>query len=171
MQNPLSTEGVLIVVELGAEWPRLTPSGSPKVLRVLAQDELESPAAFAVRVGEPQNRLSARGTAFGSVIIACSERLDEHAHGARAELARSAAQALAGARGGLLLLSAADRNDGRSRQVLSAFAAGLATEWQSSGVAVVLRFGEEESVTPAPVEPPKRSSVSRGAGRDARRVA
>ncbi len=115
MQKPLSTEGLLIIVELGAEWPELELGGAPKIRRVLAQDDLESPAAFALRVGEQLNGVFVRGAALGSVIVACSERLDEHAQGARAELARAAANALAGARGGRLLLSAADRNDGRSR--------------------------------------------------------
>jgi hypothetical protein len=167
----MSTAGVLIIVELGAEWPRLALGESPKARRVLAQDELESPAAFALRAGEQQSSAAGSGAATGSVILACNERLDEHAQGARAALARTAAQALAAARGGLLVLSAADRNDGRSRQVLASLVASLAKEWQSSGVSAVLRFGDEDSVAPAPAPPPKRSSVSRGPGRDARRVA
>ena len=172
MQNPMSTEGQLIIVELGAEWPRLSRSNSPKAQRVLVQDEVESPAAFAVRVREQISGLFARGTALTSAVVACSERLDEHAQGARAELARTVALALAGARGGALLIAVSDRNEGRSRAALTGFTAKLAKEWQGRGVRATLHFGDDEGgEQPAPMDPPKRASGSRGAAKDARRVA
>jgi hypothetical protein len=143
MKKHPSLEGLLIVVELAAEWPSLTVETPAKVRCVLAQDDAESPAAFALRVSERVTALDGRGVSRWSAIIACNERLDEPAQGARAELARAAASALARARGGNLLLSASDRNQGRSRAAFAALRAELATEWQSSAVEAKLRFGDD----------------------------
>ncbi|MES1176298.1 MAG: hypothetical protein ABUL62_18390 [Myxococcales bacterium] len=141
MQKSSLSEGQLIVVELGAEWPN--PAPTPSARRVLVQDETESPAAFAVRVGEQLNALQGRGIALGSAVLACSERLDQHAQGARVELARAVASSLARQQGGELTLVATDRNDGRSRPALSALVSDLAKEWQSAAVVAKLRFGND----------------------------
>ena len=92
MQKLTSTEGLLIVVELGAEWPtsEIDAARNSKARRVLAQDETESPAAFAHRLGEQLSSSFPSGVALASVVVACSERIDEHAQGGRAELARTA---------------------------------------------------------------------------------
>src|SRR3954466_1039964 len=120
MQKSSLSEGQLIVVELGAEWPSAVLAATSSARRVLVQDESEPPAAFAVRVGEQLNALQARGVALSSAVVACSERLDQDAQGARAEVARAAASSLARGRGGNLELVATDRNEGRSRPALSA---------------------------------------------------
>jgi hypothetical protein len=143
MKKHLLPPGFLIIVELGAEWPNLPTSVPPSSRSVLAQDDAESPAAFAWRVAERVTGFSARGGSLGGVIIACNERLDEPAHGARAELARAAANGLARARGGSLLLSATDRNQGRSRAVFAALHRKLCDEWQAAAVDAKLRFGDE----------------------------
>ena len=167
MQKPLSSESQLIVVELGAEWPSASLVALPNARRVLAQDEGESPAAFAIRVAEQLNGLLARGVALANAVIACSERLDQHAQGARSDLARSAASALARARGGALTLSASDRNEGRSRAAFSALHGELTREWQSAGVLAQLRFGDE-----ANSEPKSRTGARRTRSKDStRRVA
>ena len=163
-----------MVVELGAEWPssaraELAASG----LRVFAQEESEAPAAFAARVGEQLNGLFARGIALGSAVIACSERLDEPARSARTELARAVAGALARGTVGLLLLTASDRNDGRSRAGLAALEQELALEWKSAAVETKLRFGDEALpvTSPADAKPSAKSSRARSGKDGARRVA
>jgi hypothetical protein len=179
MQKPTSSAGLLIVVELGAEWPSVPPaelsSAAPSgARRVFAQEELESPAAFAARVGAQLAELFARGASLGSAVIACSERLDDGARSARADLARAAAGAMAGGTGGCLLLTASDRNQGRSRAALSALEGELRVEWQSAGVELKLRFANDVAV-PLSVAQPKaeaKARRARGSGKDrARRVA
>ena len=172
MQKQMSSEGLLIVVELGAEWPSLSGAEAARVSsrRVLAQDETETPAAFAVRVGEQLGALFARGMALGSAVLACSERIDVAALSARAEVARVAAGVLARARGGSVSLVASDRNEGRSRAPLTALREELAREWLSAGIDVKLYFGDEASAAVA--EPKSRTGSKRSRPKDgARRVA
>jgi hypothetical protein len=177
MQKPTSSAGLLIVVELGAEWPsvlqaELSSAAPGGARRVLAQEESESPAAFAARVGAQLAGLFARGAALGGAVIACSERLDESARSARADLARAAAGAMAG--GGRVLLTASDRNQGRSRSALSTLESELRAEWQSAAVELELRFAND-AAAPLTVAQPKAEAQprrARGSGRDrARRVA
>jgi len=144
MQKLTSSEGLLIVVELGASWPsaELDASRSAKARRVLAQDETESPAAFALRVAEQLGSSFPSGVALGSVVVACSERLDAHAQGGRAEIARTVASALGRAGGGSLSFVVCDRNGARSKPVFGTLLADVTRQWQSAGVEVKLSFGE-----------------------------
>jgi hypothetical protein len=179
MQKPTSSAGLLIVVELGAEWPSaaraelssLAPGG---VRRVFAQEESESPVAFAARVGAELDALFARGASLGGAVLACNERLDEVASRARAELGRAAAGAMARASGGHLLLTASDRNQGRSQRAFGALERELRAEWHSAAVELKLHFAHG-SVTPLTAAEPKaeaKARRARGPGKDrARRVA
>jgi hypothetical protein len=144
MKKLTSSEGLLIVMELGAEWPasEIEAARNAKVKRVLAQDETESPAAFAARVSEQLGSAFASGVVLGSVVVACSERIDERAQSGRAELVRIVASALARARGGCLTFVACDRNSARSKPTFSSLSAEAARQWQSKGVEVKLSFGE-----------------------------
>jgi hypothetical protein len=173
MQKPISS-GLLMVVELGAEWPSAVQAElAASSLRVVAQEESEAPAAFAMRVGEQLEGLFVRGLALHSAVIACSERLDEAASRARADLARALASALSRGTGGLLLLTAADRNAGRSHAALTALQQDLAREWQSAAIETQLRFGDEVApMTSSPEAQPSTKSNRRRSGKDgARRVA
>jgi hypothetical protein len=165
MQKLTSTEGLLIVVELGAEWPtsEIEASRNSKARRVLAQDETESPAAFARRLAEQLSRSFPSGVALASVVVACSERIDEHAQGSRAELVRAAASALGREGGGNLSLVACDRNDARSRPAFSALLAEVTRQWQSAGVEVRLSFGQPALALTeqAAVDPTTRASSAR----------
>jgi len=162
MQKSSLSEGQLVVVELGAEWPSAALAATSRTRRVLVQDDSESPAAFAVRVGEQLNGLQARGIALNSAVLACSERLDEPARAARAELARATASSLARHSGGELELVATDRNDGRSRPALSALVSDLCKEWQSAAVVAKLRFaGDQAAPEPEPSAEAKSRTGSR----------
>ena len=182
MQKPSLSDAQLIVVELGAEWPIAALTSSPSARRVLAQDESESPAAFAMRVGEQLNGLQARGIALGGAVLACSERLDPAAQTARSELARAAASALARNRGGELDLVASDRNEGRSQAALSGLVGELGKEWQSAAVVATLRFGgarvdaqarpeSDESSAEAKSRTAARRATGKGGKDGSRRVA
>jgi hypothetical protein len=75
---------------------------------------------------------------------------------------------MAGGTGGRLLLTASDRNQGRSRAALTALESELRAEWQSAAIELKLRFAND-AATPLTVAQPK---ARRGSGKDrARRVA
>jgi hypothetical protein len=163
MQKLTSSEGLLIVVELGAEWPtsEIEALRNAKARRVLAQDETESPAAFALRVAEQLSSSFPSGVTLGSVVVACSERIDVHAQGGRAELARTLASTLGRAGGGSLLFVASDRNDARAKPALSALLGEVTRQWQSAGVEVKLSFGQP-TLSPteeAALDPKSRASA------------
>lgn len=173
MQKPISS-GLLMVVELGAEWPSAVQAElAASSLRVVAQEESEAPAAFAARVSEQLEGLFARGIALHSAVLACSERLDEVARHARADVSRALASALSRSTAGLLLLAASDRNQGRSRAALAALQQDLAREWQSAAIETQVRFGDEvPPMTSSPEAQASAKSNRRRNGKDgARRVA
>ena len=158
MKKPTSSAGLLIVVELGAEWPSAAQAELSWVAlggarRVFAQEQSESPAAFAARVGAQLDGLFARGASLCGAVIACNERLDEAAKRARAELGRAAAGAMARGTGGPLLLSAWDRNQGRSRGALGVLESELRAEWQSAAVEVRLQFVNDGAAPLSAAEP------------------
>jgi hypothetical protein len=162
-----SSGGVLIVVELGAEWPALAALRDPAAARrVLAQAEGESPSGFAARLAEQLDGLFARGVAMTTAVVACNERLDEPAQRARAELARTALGAMAKERAGSLLLCASDRSSGRLRHALSSLASELGNEWQRAGVSSKVRFGDEQL---APMSPEVSASATAADAKHGRR--
>src|SRR3954469_16024262 len=77
--------GLLVVVELGGEWPSQATLTTPVPVRrrVLAQTEGESPATFAERVASELESPFGRGVELETVVMACNERLDEPATSAR----------------------------------------------------------------------------------------
>lgn len=178
MQKSSLSEGQLVVIELGAEWPGAALAAGSSARRVLVQDETETPSVFAARVAEQLNALQARGIALSGAVLACSERLDPQARAARADVARAAASWLARHPGGSLELVGTDRNQGRSGPALSALVSELTQEWQSAGVSPKLRFASEhgevqnpEAQEPTP-EAKSRTGSRREKGKDsARRVA
>ena len=149
MTKRKSVSGMLIVVELGAEWPALAEMREPgAVRRVLAQEEGETPSAFVARVAEGLDGLFARGVTLGTAVVACNERLDTNAERARAELSRAVMGVMAKDQNGSLLLSASERSSGRLRHALSTLASELCVEWKRARVLAKVRFGDERS-TPA----------------------
>lgn len=161
-----SSGGVLIVVELGADWPSFPESREPAARRVLAQEEGEGPAAFSARVADQLDGLFARGVALTTAVLACNERLDEAAQRARADLARTALGAMARRQSGSLLLTASERQSGRLRHALSALVGELGDEWQRARVTAKVRFGEEHAAqrasdTAIPVSAQARKDSSR----------
>ena len=176
MQKLTLSEGLLIVVELGAEWPtsEIEASRDAKARRVLAQDDTESPAAFGLRVAEQLSSSFASGVRLASVVVACSERIDDHAQGARMELARATASTLGRAGGGSLWFVASDRNDARSKPALSALLGEVTREFQSAGVEVKLSFGQPALALDEEIaaDPKSRTNASSAPVKDAvRRVA
>jgi hypothetical protein len=140
--------GLLVLVELGAEWPGLlgAEAGSR---RVVTQLDGETPAAFAARVGGLLDGLFGRGIALGTAIIACNERLDAPAEAARRKLAGLALGAMAKHKAGRVYLAASERSSARLRQALTGLSQGLFQEWRTAGLEVSVSCGEARS-TPLP---------------------
>jgi hypothetical protein len=141
---------LLVLVELGSEWPRLTAPSAPR--RVVAQQEGEAPAAFAERVASALDGLFGRGVRMETVILACNERLDPSADEARRRLIGLALGQMAAHRSGRALLSAPPRSAGRLRHALVSLARGLHDEWRTAGLEASVDFGVEgpaDATTPA----------------------
>jgi hypothetical protein len=137
--------GLLVVVELGGEWPSQATLATPVPgrRRVLAQTEGETPATFAERVASELESLFGRGVELETVVVACNERLDEPAASARRKTLSLALGSMAKNKRGRAYLAASARSGGRLRHALSALAQGLFDEWRTAGLEVSVDFGEE----------------------------
>lgn len=143
-----STFGVLIAVELGAEFPILGGADG-SLRRVLAQKEGESPSAFADRVANALDGLFGRGLRLGQLALACNERIDDAAMGARRKLAGLVLGAMAKHQAGKVFLTSPANGSGRLRHALSALAQGLFEEWRTAGLEVSVDFGDESRSVPS----------------------
>jgi hypothetical protein len=136
--------GLLVIVELGGEWPQLAVrhAAGAGSRRVIAQVEGETPAAFADRVANSLDGLFARGIKLDTVALASNERLDEAAETARRKVASLALGRMAIAKhmSGRVFLTAPPRSSGRLRHALSALARGLFEEWRTAGLDVSVDF-------------------------------
>jgi hypothetical protein len=144
MQKRRST-GMLILVELGADWPEMELRAGGR--RVLSQGEGETPADFALRVSSQLEGLFGRGVSLNTTVLACNERLDDAARHARRELVRAVLGAMPVRRGSHLYLSAAERSSSRLRAALSVLATDLASEWAGSGLETSVRFGDDQGAS------------------------
>jgi len=134
--------GLLVVVELGSEWPSLA-AAEASARRVVAQQDGETPAAFAERLANGLDGLFGRGVRLQTVVLACNERVDEAAEAARRKVSSLALGSMAKHQSGGVYLTASSRSGGRLRHALSALAQGLFDEWRTAGLQVSVDFGEE----------------------------
>lgn len=141
--------GVLVVVELGGDWPSLATSEA-SARRVLSQQEGETPAALAERVANSLDGLFGRGVKLETLVLACNERLDEGADAARRKVLGIALGGMAKHKSGHVYLAASARSSGRLRHGLAALAQGLFDEWRTAGLEVSVDFGEESRATATP---------------------
>jgi hypothetical protein len=151
MRKKMNSSGLLVVVELGGEWPGLMRADVAS-RRVLSQSEGESPGQFAERVASSLDGLFGPGVKLTTVALACNERVDAAADSARRKLCSLSLGAMTGRRGSRLYLTASARSSGRLHHTLSSLAQDLAAEWRSAGLEVSVEFGEESrsSVNAAP---------------------
>lgn len=141
-QESLPAGGLLVMVELGGEWP--SPAASDGALRrVMAQNEGETPAAFADRVANSLDGLFGKGVRLETATLACNERLDPTAEAARRKIAGLLLGSMAKHKAGRVYLAASARSGGRLRHGLSSLAQGLFDEWRTAGLEVSVDFGEE----------------------------
>jgi hypothetical protein len=143
MRKKVTGSGLLIVVELGGEWPGLLRAAPLTERRVLTQAEGETPAEFTDRVTSSIDSLFGRGVRLSTVALASNERLDAAAEAARRMLCSVALGAMAEHKSGKLYLTASARSSGRLHHALSSLAQGLSEEWDSAGLEVSVEFGEE----------------------------
>jgi hypothetical protein len=137
--------GILVLVELGAQWPSWVQNlsgGGGK--RVVSQEEGESPDAFGDRVAEELSRLGARGVPLKVATLACNERCDDAAMQARSKIGTALLGALVQkrARDFRFYLSASNRS-GRARQALSSLATELGRSFGAPEERVSVRFGDD----------------------------
>lgn len=139
--------GLLVLVELGAEWPGLVGADAGS-RRVVTQLDGETPAAFALRAAGLLDSLFGRGIALGTAVIACNERLDAPAEAARRKLAGLALGAMAKQQAGKVYLAVSERSSARVRQALTSLSQGLFDEWRTAGLEVSVKVGEERAPQP-----------------------
>jgi hypothetical protein len=141
MRRAKKRPGLLVALEIGAEWPaRAVAARGDAVRRVVSQNEGETPEAFAARLGALAGGLFASDVALRGAIFACNERTDSSA-----SLARRAGAALVLERLGplgTLVFAAGERAGGRLRHALSALAIDLAPE---ASATVTVHFDAEAS--------------------------
>ncbi len=137
--------GVLVIVELGAEWPAWTGTGVELAgrggRRVLSQEEGESPEAFADRVIEHLGSLFSKRIELERAVVACNERCDPGAMRGRTKLGHAVIGAVAGRRAWQLLFTASGRT-GKVRHALADLVAILSGVG-GANMNVGVRFGDE----------------------------
>jgi hypothetical protein len=142
--------GLLVIVELGGEWPQLAvrqAAAGPR--RVVVQVDGETPSEFADRVANSLDRLFERGIKLDTVALASNQRLDEEAERARRKVASLALGRMAIAKhmSGRVVLTAPLRS-GRTRHALSALAHDLSEEWRTAGLEVSVSLDGQCPPTP-----------------------
>jgi len=108
--------GVLVVVELGAEWPAWV-SELAGFRRVLTQEEGEGPEAFAARLRHTERSLFPRSVSKKTLALLCNERTDAAAMTSRVTIAGHVLDGRDG--GGHAYFAANARAGGRLRHALS----------------------------------------------------
>ncbi len=154
-----SGTGVLVVVELGSEWPGLMQADASS-RRVLTQHEGETPAAFSERVAGSLDALFGRGVMLSTVALACNERLDDAANEARRRLGGLSLGAMARHKSGRFVFTAPTRSGGRLRHALTSLSRALDDEWRSAGLSVTVELGEPVSAPATADEPTGRARVA-----------
>lgn len=134
---------VLIVMELGSEWPgwlsECSGNGPRRVVAV--QEEGEALASFTERAQDRTARLLADDGELCLAIVACNDRTDPFAMATRLGVGRSLASAMAGSGGGRLLFTTNQRSGLRVRRCLSSLATDMTDAWERMGVSASVRFG------------------------------
>ena len=144
----VSGSGLLVIVELGGEWPGLMQADA-SARRVVTQHEGEAPPAFAERVAASLDSLFGRGIQLSTVALACNERLDDAADAARRRIGSLVLGSMAKHKAGRFYFTASPRGSGRLHHVLSGLARGLFDEWRTAGLEVSVEFGEEGRSSPS----------------------
>lgn len=146
---------ILIILELGAEWPGRYTSAEAEgpEPEAISQREDEPLAEFVERASELIRARDAAGSLPTLIVVACSDRADESASNARRALGRRILSTFAHLGRGSLLFAESQRKSGGSRQALSDLATDLEHEFEDDPVQVSVRFGQAsrppmESVRP-----------------------
>jgi hypothetical protein len=140
--NGLKGSGLLVVVELGGEWPGLMQADA-SARRVVTQHEGETPSAFADRVAASLDSLFGRGIKLTTVALACNERIDPVADAARRKFGSLVLGTMAKHKEGRFYFTASPLSSGRLHHALSALARALFDEWRTAGLEVSVEFGDE----------------------------
>ncbi len=135
---------IVVVLETGAVWPEWIPgmdeADRPATLTIAQRDD-ESLSELAARALQRIEALRASRRGLTQAVIACGERGDEGAFGARAELCDAVLGTLSRSGRTNLFLSANDRCSGATRHALSRFVQDLSARWAGAPAGVALRIG------------------------------
>lgn len=132
MRRGQTTKVVLIVVELGSEWPSWLDE-TVGVRRVCAEEEAETPASFASRVTD----LLRTGEGLQGAVLLCNERADAEQSLARRRTAAALAAALGSGKSGKLVIGAPARAGERLRTALAQVADEVSRARAAAGRVVV----------------------------------
>ena len=149
MRKASKRPGLLVAVEIGGEWPAHALGERPgSVRRVVAQNEGETPEAFAVRLGVLAPRLFAPGVELRDAVVACNERTDPSASVARRAIGALLLERLGPS--GNFAFAAGSRAGGRLRHALTTLALDLAPEASAN---VTVQLDAERTSAERPSEP------------------
>jgi hypothetical protein len=145
MKKQEARAGVLVVMELGSEWPAWLSQCCHGVStrRVTVQEETETLARFCERVAERIDTILAEGAALDLAVLACNERADARATSARQNVVETMASALGCRGGGRVVLTASERSNGRVRRALCSFADDISQRWSNTRIVSSVSFGAE----------------------------
>lgn len=151
--------GLLVIVELGGEWPGLMKADA-SARRVMTQLEGEAPTAFAERVAASLDSLFGRGIQLSTVALACNERLDDSADAARRKIGSLVLGSMAKHKAGRFSFTASPRSSGRLRHALANLSRGLFDEWRTAGLEISVEFGDEATSSPVATLAPPSARVA-----------
>ena len=141
MRKVSKRPGLLVVVELGADWPARALTERPDaVRRVIAQNDGETPEAFAGRLGSLAARLFSSEVELRDAVVACNERTDSAASVARRAVAALLLERVG--RKGTFVFAASVRAGGRLRHTLTMLAIELSPEASAN---VTVHFDAERA--------------------------
>jgi hypothetical protein len=132
--------GLLVAVEIGAAWPAPSLTERGAVCRVIAQNEGETPEAFASRLGGLAAQLFTPDVELRDAVVTCNERTDPAATVARRAMGAMLVECLGDK--GKLAFTAGAHVGGRLRHALSALALEVAP---AGGASVTVHFEEPAS--------------------------
>lgn len=130
---------MLIVVELGGEWPSWLADSFGGTRKVCSEEPEETPAAFAARISEAIR--SAEG--LQAAVLLCNERADPAQIQARRGTVAALAAALVSGNANKLFIGAPARSGERLRASLGAIADEVGRA-RSSARRVVVTFGGDD---------------------------
>ena len=140
----MTRDATLVVIEVGASWPRWLEPSRGGDLAVVGQHYEGEPTSLVTQVANRIARLEATGWRLGSTVLVANDRTDPAAFSARSVLARGLLARLSKSNGGSITLTVSDQVSARVCENLLGLAAALDSDARRAKVRVALRIGRRE---------------------------